>query len=346
MKKSFLRITLCILALCLLTPAFKAMPAFAAAAAPERVYVGGSPVGMTLKNVGLVIIGKNEVLTKDGLIDTTKGSGIKNGDIIIKAGGKEINTADELSGAVNLPENAGKPLELTLRRQGKELSTTITPALDMLTNTYKAGLWVKEDTLGIGTLTYVCPSGRFGALGHAVTDADAQYPLELLSGKVFNCTITGVTKGVRGRTGELKGVFVNSSKSIGELDKNLTLGVFGKLDKPITNSLYPKPVEVLKKGEVRPGKAVLLTTLSGSQPAEYDIEIVKVNYQNKPTDKSMVIKITDKTLLESTGGIVQGMSGSPILQNGKLVGAVTHVFINDPTRGYAVFAEWMVDAGK
>ncbi len=321
--------------------------ALAAEVMPEKVYVSGAPIGLSFKNVGLVIVGRNDVLTDKGLVNTIEGSNLKNGDVIVKAAGKPVNTAEELSEIINSEENAGKTVQIEVKRQGKTLTADINPALDVVSKKYKAGLWVREDTLGIGTLTYVTEkTGKFGALGHAVADADTRQPLDLLSGKVFECTITGVTKGTRGKTGELKGVFVGSSAAIGTVTKNELLGVYGNMNERPESPIYAKPLSVLKKGSVRPGKATILSTVSGSVPEEYTIEIIKVNYQNKPSDKCIVIKITDERLLEATGGIVQGMSGSPIIQDGKLCGAVTHVFVNDPSRGYAVFAEWMLSNNK
>ena len=313
----------------------------------ESVYVGGTPIGIKIKSDGLVVIGRNDVLTANGLVNTIENSKLAKGDMIVEVEGNAVRTAEEFTQLVNREEYRGKELKLTILRGKKKMETTIKPALDMVAKEYRVGLWVKEDTLGIGTLTYVeSQSLRFGGLGHSVVDPDTKEIVPVAGGEAYDCTITGVVKGKRGSAGELKGVFINASKPIGTIDTNNTFGVFGEMNDAVINELYPEPVEVLTSRSVKPGKATVVTTVSGDQAKEYQIEIVKVNNQQRAGDKSMVIRITDPELLEVTGGIVQGMSGSPILQDGKLCGAVTHVFINDPTRGYAVFAEWMLDNQK
>ena len=313
----------------------------------QTVYVGGTPIGIKLKSEGLVVIGRNDVLTENGLVNTIENSKLSKGDMIVEVEGNPVRTAQEFTELVNRAEYKGKELKMTVMRGKKKMEATIKRALDMVTKEYRVGLWVKEDTLGIGTLTYVeSESLRFGGLGHSVIDPDTKEIVPVASGEAYECTITGVVKGMRGKAGELKGVFVNSSNPIGTIDVNNTFGIFGKMNDIVSNELYPEPVEVLTNHAVKPGKATVVTTVYGDQPKEYQIEIVKVNNQQRAGDKSMVIRITDPALLEATGGIVQGMSGSPILQDGKLCGAVTHVFINDPTRGYAVFAEWMLNNQK
>lgn len=306
------------------------------------VYVGGMPLTLSLKNRGLVIIGRIDVITKFGMVSTVKNADLRNGDILLSAEGVDINSVDELTELINREEYAGKVVHVTLRRKGDLIETAIEPALDIASEKYKAGLLVREDTFGVGTLTYTTEEGKFGSLGHAVYDPDTESVMEIAGGSAYRCKITDVVKGVRGAPGELRGGIDRTGGALGTLYTNNKYGVYGNFTTRLENPLFPDPIAVCPQRSVRPGRAQILTTLEGSTPELYDIEIVKCTSQKQPNDKSMVIKITDPKLLEVTGGIVQGMSGSPILQKGKFVGAVTHVFINDPTRGYGVYAEWML----
>ena len=315
---------------------------FAAERDVEKVYVGGMPLTLSLKNRGLVIIGKIDVITQYGMVSTVKNSDLRNGDTLLSAGGIDVNTAEELAEVINREELAGKVVPIVIRRKGEKIETVLEPALDIATNRYKAGLLVREDTYGVGTLTYTTESGRFGSLGHPVFDPDTESVMEISGGSAYRCKISDVVKGQRGTPGELKGGIDRTGGALGTLELNNKYGVYGTFSTRLKNPLFPDPVEVCPHQQVRPGKAQILTTLEGSTPSLYDIEIVKCANQRQPDDKSMVLKVTDSELLERAGGIVQGMSGSPILQNGKFVGAVTHVFINDPTRGYGVYADWML----
>ena len=318
---------------------FRVMETFAENA---MVYVGGVPIGISLNSKGIIVIGKTDVITEFGLKSTVKNSDIQNGDIITEIEGAVINSADDLSRVINEEKNKGKRLSVLLTRGKNQIDTIIEPQLDASTKKYKAGLWIREETFGIGTLTFIRQNDRrFGALGHPVSDPDTGEILEIRSGAASECNITGIIKGERGRAGELKGVIAKSD-TVGLIDKNNMFGIFGTHSKTYSNPLYPHPIPVMNKKDIKPGKAKILSTIDGTMPKEYDIEIIKSFNQNKPTDKNLVIRVTDKELLASTGGIVQGMSGSPILQNGKFCGAVTHVFINDPTKGYGVFADWML----
>lgn len=314
-----------------------------AAKKSEMVYVGGIPVGITLKNRGLIIIGKTDIITEFGLKSTINSSDVQNGDILITIENREINTTEELSKIINEEQFLGKKLNIVLLRNGKQIAATLEPQLDINSKKYKAGLWVREETLGIGTLTYIKESDkRFGALGHPVADPDTGEALAIIKGETSNCTITGFVKGERGKAGELKGVISKGEKT-GTIDKNNTFGVFGNYSGTYVNPIYLNPVAIMPHKDIKPGKAKIITTIDGKTPKEYDIEIIKNFNQTKPSDKNLVIRITDKELLSKTGGIVQGMSGSPIIQNGKLCGAVTHVFINDPTKGYGIFADFMIN---
>lgn len=310
-----------------------------------KVYVGGQPIGVDIKSKGVIVLGKCDVHTAEGFVSTVEKSDIQNGDVITHLNGDEVNSVADISAFLNGKKYIGGEVSVTVIRGKRTHQTTVSPAIDKTTGGYKLGLWVKEDTVGVGTLTYVMPeSKQFGALGHAVTDGDTGCKVEPLSGKVYGANITGVIRGERGRAGELKGAFTNTDSPLGSVSKNTAEGIFGVLNQKPDCSLYPEPVSIAKKKEIRTGKATIISTVSDNTPREYSIEIVKLCFHAKGADKGMVIKITDQSLLEATGGIVQGMSGSPIMQNGKLIGAVTHVFINDPTRGYGIFIENMLRA--
>lgn len=308
----------------------------------ETVYVGGMPIGLEFQTRGLVVIGKTDVVTKDGPVNPTKNSGIEVGDILLTVEGIEVNSAEELIGILNKEQFMGKELNVEIKRKGQIIKTKITPAKDSATGQYKTGLWIRQDTYGVGTLTFIRKDKRFASLGHPVVDSDTKDILLIRGGKALPCSIAGCVKGERGKPGEIKGLIMKSSEPIGKIDKNGLFGVYGQLEEIVANQLYPEPIEIMPRSLVKPGRAYILTTLNGSQPQKYEIQIIKTNFQAKPCDRSMVIKIVDKRLLSVTGGIVQGMSGSPIIQNDKLCGAVTHVFVNDPTRGYGLYADWMI----
>ena len=203
-------------------------------------------------------------------------------------------------------------------------------------------MWVRDHASGIGTLTYINSKNRFGALGHPICDSDTKSVISLKDGQLYNCSVLGVNKGSSGAPGELKGLFMQGKNTQGVIEKNNNYGVFGTIYNDSNFLKKYKEIEIGSRISVKPGKAKIKCCLDGNNVEEFDIEIIKTNYQNYSNGKSMVIRVTDKNLISRTGGIVQGMSGSPIIQNGKLVGAVTHVFVNDPTKGYGIYAEWML----
>ena len=310
----------------------------------KALYVGGEPVGFSLTSEGLIVIGSNSVLTKDGKIDTLKTSDIKVGDIIIEIEGDKIQNVLDAETAINKEENKDKELNIKAVRKNETLDLKLKPALDMQSGKYKMGLWVKDDAAGVGTLTFIRKdNNRFGALGHPICDADTKVPFSVHEGKIYKSNIIGIKKGSSGAPGELKGLFLRGQKPEGVIDKNGEFGVFGTMNE---NSTFLKEENLYEIGgrlAARPGKAKIRVGLNGEKVEEYNIEIIKTNYQNISKQKSMVIRITDKELLKKTGGIVQGMSGTPIIQNGKVVGAITHVFINDPKKGFGVYLDWMID---
>lgn len=288
----------------------------------------GTPFGIKIRSEGVMVVsvGSNSPAAK---------SGIRQGDVITSVNGTDVYTNEEISGAVQLSdENA----QVVLRRGGSEICLSV-PAEKTDDGTLKIGAWVRDSAAGIGTMTWYDPeTGRFGGLGHAVSDVTTGQCVPLAGGEINAAEINGVVKGVCGEAGELCGSFIPDEKT-GTLIANTEVGVFGTADEPVTGEAIPMAF----RQEVECGKAVILATTDGSGVREYDIEIERINLLDMTGSKSMVIKITDPELIEKTGGIVRGMSGSPIIQNGRLVGAVTHVLINDPTRGYAVFAESMAE---
>lgn len=307
-----------------------------------EVYVGGDIVGFSLNGEGVIIIGFGDVETSNGKICTTENSGLKKGDIILEIQNQPVNSVAEITRATNNIDNIGKELNIKIKRGEKLIDTKINSALDKNSNIYKLGLWVKDDVSGIGTLTYIrTDNKRFGALGHAICDNDNKTIYNMNSGEMYPCTVLGLKKGSKGKAGELRGLFFQGKNNkIGEVDKNTDFGVFGESLQNCENR------EILKAGGrlyAKPGKAYIRTSIDGEKTKDYEIEIVKTNYQSSSNEKSMVIRVTDKELLAKTGGIIQGMSGSPIIQNERVIGAVTHVFINDSTKGFAVYLDWMIN---
>ncbi len=301
--------------------------AFAAQA--EKVYIGGMPAGFTLNMGGAQVVGLCEVLSEEGPVNPARGAGLNAGDIIIKLGGINISSAADIDEALSVI--MGKEAEITFRRKGENLTKRIAAAKDKVGGKYRLGVLIRDSISGIGTVTYIRKSDlRFGSLGHAVAGDDGSL-MNVSQGDIFRCSIVDVVKGERGKAGELKGLFMNDG-CIAKADKNCSTGIYGHVNKDFDVSEL-KSVET--SSSAVPGKATIYTTIDGIMPKEYSISIVKVDENNKQ-NKNFVIKITDNELLSNTGGIVQGMSGSPIIQNGKLIGAVTHVFLNDPTRGYGI----------
>ena len=304
----------------------------------ERDYVAisGELFGLRLFTEGIIIVGIDEVKTAKGNISPAEKAGLRKGDIIISIDGTKVTSCNEVSEIME--KSGGKVMKLEYRRKGKSFKTDFRTAYSESEGKYKAGIWIRDSAAGIGTMTfYDVKSGSFAALGHAVCDIDTGDILPVFEGDIVNAEVNGCYKGQKGKAGELCGVF--SSESKGVLYLNCKSGVYGKMtEMPEADTLYP----VAFNDEVKKGTAQIISTVDENGPQMYDIEITKISYENSE-DKNLVIKITDEDLLNITGGIVQGMSGSPIIQNGMLVGAVTHVFIGDPTQGYAVFSRTMLE---
>ncbi len=306
------------------------------------VYPGGLPLGFTLECDGVMVVAIGSVQTLTGVVKPLENKNVKVGDVVKSVDGVDITSAAGLQETIN--KNNGNPVALEIVRDGKTFMESAIPVLEASTQTYRLGLWIRDNAAGVGTLTYVrCDNNRFGALGHPISDIDTGKTLPISGGYIYKCNIVGVNKGTRGNPGELRGLFLKNGSQAGELDNNNDYGVYGNVGEEYLKNISSSPIEVGFRNTVKTGKAKILTTIDGDQPNEYDIEIIKLNHQSKSDTKSMVIKVIDPRLIEATGGIVQGMSGSPIIQGGKLVGAVTHVFVSDPTKGFGVYIDWMID---
>ena len=305
------------------------------------VYVSGYPIGFSIDGAGAVVVEKSAVITSSGYKMIADEAGIEIGDVIKKVNEVSVTSGESITGEVNKEENINKPVKLTIERKGKEIIKEIVAEYDTFANGYRLGLWVRDNAVGVGMMTYVDDNGFYGALGHPITDIDTGSIIPVSFGKVYKCSIIGVTKGEKGAPGELKGLFLKNSNTIGSVEKNEKVGVFGTLDKDNVPSYVYKKLEIARDAEVKMGPATIVSTIDGVSPKEYKIEIVKTNHTSSDGDKCMIIRILDEKLLLATGGIVQGMSGSPIIQNNKIVGAVTHVFVNDPKKGFANYISSM-----
>lgn len=309
-----------------------------------EVYPGGTSVGVRLTTEGVLVVGFSEIETAEGINESpAKLAGIELGDVILQINGEKINGSKDLISKVKSAQSEN--IKLDIQRNGKAFSKNI--VLLKEADEFKMGLWVRDSTAGIGTLTfYHKGTESFGALGHPITDGDTNQSFMIKKGDLLRSSVLSVRKGERGTPGELKGLFLNERDSIGAINKNTESGIYGDANVPLINPSFNKPMPVGFRSEIVEGAAKIITTIGDGGSKEYNIEIVKLLPQDKAGPKSMLIKITDEELLEKTGGIVQGMSGSPIIQNGKIVGAVTHVLINKPELGYGIYIEWMLeDAG-
>ena len=273
----------------------------------------GTPFGVKIFTQGVVVVGMSDLKSNGKTVNPARSAGLKIGDVITSINGIQVNTNEEVAAIIE--KSGGVPLSLSVLRSNMSFEVQITPVKADDGVSYKAGLWVRDSSAGIGTLTFYNPEEHsFAGLGHGICDIDTGDLMPLLSGDIVSANISGIVKGEKGTPAELRGYFSNNN-AIGNLSANIQTGVYG----------------------------TILTTIQGNEPQYYDIEIESVNYNEDVPTKNMIVKITDPELLEKTGGIVQGMSGSPIIQNGMLVGAVTHVFVNEPEKGYGIFAENMLE---
>ena len=313
----------------------------------DDIYVtpGGDSVGVRLSSNGVLVVGYSKIKSKGEEKESpAKEVGIEIGDLITKVNNKTIKSCSEFISKVKECKN--KKITLEIERGSQSITKEVVPKKEE-NGEYKLGIWIRDSTAGVGTLTFFDEeTGKFGALGHPVTDGDTNKLFSIEEGDILESSILSVKKGEKGNPGELRGIFLDESNPIGKIEKNTQCGIFGCNKENLKEYNKNSPMKVGFKEEIQLGKASIITTIDESGPKEYEIEIVKLFNQEEPTAKSMIIKVTDPELLEKTGGIVQGMSGSPIIQNNKIIGAVTHVLINKPDVGYGVYIDWMLkDAG-
>jgi stage IV sporulation protein B len=309
-----------------------------------KVVPGGQSIGVKLNTLGVLIVGHHLVNTSSGKQSPGEIADIQVGDIITKINGKDIKKMGDVSPFVRESGESQKPLDVTIIRDGKSQHKTLTPLQDKNDQSYRIGLYIRDSAAGVGTLTFYDPASfRYGALGHVISDMDTKKPIKVNNGEILGSTVTSIEKGSNGHPGEKLARFSNDQRVLGDISKNSPFGIFGRLNDKISNGSWNKPLPIALSDQVKEGPAKILTVVNGSKVREFDVDVISSVPQKFPATKGMVIKITDPELLKITGGIVQGMSGSPIIQNGRIIGAVTHVFVNDPTSGYGVHIEWMLD---
>ncbi|MGM8214067.1 SpoIVB peptidase [Bacillaceae bacterium W0354] len=311
----------------------------------SEVIPGGQSVGIKLHTSGVVVVGFSKTDTKEEKVSAAQKAGVKVGDIILQLDDKKIKDMDEFVNEIKKKNKDGESVKLLIKRKEHIFPITVKPIYNDKDELYRLGLYIRDATAGIGTMTFYDPkSKRYGALGHIIMDHQTKKPIDIYNGKIVTSDITSINKSGNGSPGEKRARFSLEDESLGTIQRNSDFGIFGKLNNDkFFNGPFHKPIPVAKADEVKEGKAKIYTVVNDDRVEAFDVEIVSSEPSDNPETKGMIIKITDKDLLEKTGGIVQGMSGSPIIQDGKLVGAVTHVFLNDPTSGYGVHIEWMLN---
>lgn len=297
----------------------------------------GKAIGMKLYTEGVLVVGMSEIEGKKPY----ENSGIETGDKIVEVNNVEIKSTDELIQCVNSANGSSVEVKYINNKNEEEVAN-ITPA-KTAENEYKLGLWVRDAAAGVGTVTFYEPqTGEFGALGHGINDVDTYELIDIANGEIVTTNIIDIVKGEKGSPGEIRGI-IEGERTIGNVSKNTSFGVYGNmLDTTSLNINKESELEVANRSEIKLGKAEIMCELENGKVEKYEIEIQKIFLDNNSDNKSMLIKVTDEELIEKTGGIIQGMSGAPVIQNGKFIGAVTHVLVNDPQMGYAIFGDLMI----
>jgi len=313
---------------------------------PMKLIPGGQSIGVTLQTKGVMVVGQAPVLDKSGKkAFPAKEAGIDVGDIIMKIDNQEVHTDQDVSNAVHLAGEQKGNVNVLYKHQEQILEKLIKPIFCVETGRYRMGLFVRDEAAGVGTLSFFDPvSKQYGALGHVITDADTNQKIEVSKGKIIASSIYAIEKGKRGHPGEKLGSFVSDSTFAGTIEKNTITGIFGSMSGEIVNPYFNEAISVGWESEVKVGPAKIYTVIQGEKIEEFNINIDRVMH-NRTDSKNMIVRVTDPRLLDVTGGIIQGMSGSPIIQDGKIIGAVTHVFVNDSQRGYGVFIQNMINEG-
>ena len=309
----------------------------------QYVIPGGMAIGIYMETDGVLVLATECIECIDGNAYEPAKNLVKSGDYIVALNGKEIDNKRALVQEVNKLETSEVILKL---RRDKEYINVKMQSVEVKNDQYKLGIWVKDSVQGLGTLTYLTLDGKFGALGHGIHDSETNELIQIEKGSVYSTNIVGIQKGQKGEPGGLEGVIIyRSSNKLGAINKNTEDGIYGSISKIETLCSDIDPVEICKKEDIRLGKATILCCVNDTV-GEYEIKIKNIDSYTKDANKGIIIEVTDEKLLELTGGIVQGMSGSPIIQDGKIVGAVTHVLVNDPTRGYGIFIEDMLETAQ
>lgn len=305
----------------------------------QEIYVSGSTIGIYMETEGVLVIDTGEIEDQNGEMKEPAKNLVRQGDYIVSFNGEKISTKRELIN--DIAGLDGEEVTLEVKREGESVPVSVTPVKD-IKGDYKLGIWVRDDTQGIGTLTYVDQNGRYGALGHGISDIDTAQLLNIRNGALYKAQILAINKGSKGNPGELAGFIRYDDRNIlGSIEINSKNGIYGQFYKGAEDGITLKKMPVAYKQDVKTGEASVLCNVDG-EVREYQAEIKRIDLNHEDTNKSFVIQITDEKLLEKTGGIVQGLSGSPVLQNGKMVGAITHVFVQDSTSGYGIFIENML----
>ncbi|WP_018931655.1 SpoIVB peptidase [Gracilibacillus lacisalsi] len=309
-----------------------------------RIIPGGQSIGINLQTEGVLVVGHHLVTTDDGTSSPGEEANIQVGDSIISINDKSISNMEEVAPIVKEAGENNKSLDVEIKRGQQTIETDLTPQYDIKEEDYRIGLYIRDSAAGIGTMTFYDPATeKYGALGHIISDMDTRKPVEINDGSIVRSEITDIKKGENGIPGEKKADFKFNDVQLGNITKNSPFGIFGTLKEPPKEGKWSKPMPIALPNEVEEGPAQILTVINGEKVEAFDVEIVNSVEQSAPATKGLILEITDQRLLDATGGIVQGMSGSPIIQNDKVVGAVTHVFVNDPTSGYGVHIEWMLN---
>ncbi|MGO4887091.1 SpoIVB peptidase [Anaerobacillus sp. MEB173] len=308
-----------------------------------KVVPGGQSIGVKLNTLGVLVVGHHLVDTEEGEKSPGEIAEIQVGDIITKINGQPIKKMSQVAPFVQEAGEKGEALDIEVKRDQRTLEKKLKPLKAKGEHSFRIGLYIRDSAAGVGTLTFFEPnSKKYGALGHVISDIDTQKPIVVNDGQIVSSLVTSIEKGSNGDPGEKLARFSDQREVLGTISKNTPFGIFGELKEKIKNNIYDQEMPIALAHQVKEGPAKILTVVEGDKIQEFDVEVVSSVPQKFPATKGMVIKITDPKLLEATGGIIQGMSGSPIIQDGKVIGAVTHVFVNDPTSGYGCHIEWML----
>lgn len=309
----------------------------------RKLIPGGHSVGIKLHSEGVLVVGYHLVKGGASAASPAGDAGIREGDVLISIDGIILQDAGQVAEIITR-KGAGRSMLFVIKRDGRTLEKRVEPIICRETGRARIGLYVRDSAAGVGTMTFYDPVTQiYGALGHVISDADTAQPITIRDGQIVKANIVGIREARRGFPGEKTGIFQEDQDILGSIEKNTTFGIFGRLTRlEAVEGSMTEPIPIALMSQVKPGPAEILTVIDGESIERFQIEIQRVYAQSRPGDKGMIIRVTDQRLLEATGGIVQGMSGSPIIQDNRLAGAVTHVFVNDPARGYGIFIEWMV----